>query len=206
MNDTIQIGVLLSGSGRTLQNILDRIAEGVLSARVVTVISSRGGVKGLERAADAGIDHHVVERTRYDSDAFSERISAILDDAGVDLVCMAGFLSLYHIPARYEHRVMNIHPALLPSFGGKGMYGHHVHQAVLNAGCKVSGCTVHFASNEYDRGPIIVQRTCPVLEDDTADTLADRVFDEECIAYPHAIELFAAGRLRVEGSICTVKP
>ena len=101
---------------------------------------------------------------------------------------------------------MNIHPALLPSFGGKGMWGHHVHEAVLNAGCKVSGCTVHFCTNEYDDGPIIIQRTCEVQNDDTPDTLAARVFEQECIAYPEAIGLFAAGRLSVENGITTIKP
>jgi folate-dependent phosphoribosylglycinamide formyltransferase PurN len=95
---------------------------------------------------------------------------------------------------------MNIHPALLPSFGGKGMFGHHVHQAVINHGCKVSGCSVHFLDNSYDTGPIILQRTCPVLDDDTADTLAARVFEQETIAYPEAIRLFAQGRLKIEGS------
>ncbi|MHC5141245.1 MAG: phosphoribosylglycinamide formyltransferase, partial [Planctomycetota bacterium] len=93
--------------------------------------------------------------------------------------------------------VMNIHPALLPAFGGKGMYGHHVHEAVVKTGCKVSGCTVHFCTNEYDAGPIILQRTCEVKDDDDADTLADRVFEQECLAYPEAIQLFAEGQLKV---------
>ena len=99
---------------------------------------------------------------------------------------------------------MNIHPALLPSFGGKGMWGHHVHEAVLNAGAKVSGCTVHFVTNEYDAGPIIVQRAVPVLEGDDPDTLAARVFEQECIAYPEAIRLFGQGKLRIEGSVVRV--
>ena len=102
--------------------------------------------------------------------------------------------------------VMNIHPALLPSFGGQGMWGHHVHEAVLKAGCKISGCTVHFCTNEYDKGPIIVQRTCEVKYDDTPDTLASRVFEQECKAYPEAIKLFAEGRITVEGSITKIKP
>ena len=102
-------------------------------------------------------------------------------------------------------RVMNIHPALLPSFGGKGMWGHHVHQAVIDAGCKVSGCTVHFCTNDYDKGPIIVQRTCPVEDDDTPDTLAARVFEQECIAYPQAIELFQEKKLLVQNEIVKIK-
>ena len=102
-----------------------------------------------------------------------------LDNVKPDLICLAGFLSLYTIPDHYLGRVINIHPALLPSFGGKGMYGHFVHEAVLKTGCKVSGCTVHFTDNVYDHGPIIIQRTVPVLDDDTPDTLAARVFEEE---------------------------
>jgi folate-dependent phosphoribosylglycinamide formyltransferase PurN len=108
-------------------------------------------------------------------------------------------MCFYKIPDHYLGKIMNIHPALLPSFGGKGMYGHFVHEAVLEMGCKITGCSVHFADNVYDHGPIIVQRTCPVLEDDTPDTLAARVFDEEKEAYPHAINLFAEGRLVIEG-------
>jgi folate-dependent phosphoribosylglycinamide formyltransferase PurN len=126
---------------------------------------------------------------------------ARLDERKVDLVCMAGFLSYWIIPDRYLGRVMNIHPALLPAFGGEGMYGHHVHEAVLARGCKVSGCTVHFVNNTYDDGPIVLQRAVPVRAEDTPDRLAARVFEQECIAYPEAIRLFAEGRLRIEGRI-----
>jgi folate-dependent phosphoribosylglycinamide formyltransferase PurN len=115
--------------------------------------------------------------------------------------CYTGrLLCLWNIPSEFENKVMNIHPALLPAFGGQGMWGHHVHEAVISAGCKVSGCTVHFCTNEYDKGPIIVQRTCPVKDDDTPDTLAARVFEQECIAYPEAVQLFATGRLFVAGN------
>ncbi len=200
----LRLGVLLSGGGRTLLNILDEIAVGRLDAVVTVVIASRP-CKGVERAEAAGLVAHVVPyRDMPDTQSYSAKIAALLADAGVDLVVQAGFLSLWHIPPRYEDRVMNIHPALLPSFGGKGMYGHHVHEAVLARGCKVSGCTVHFVTNEYDRGPIIVQRCTPVAEGDTPDTLADRVFREECIAYPEAIRLFAAGRLTVDGNLVHV--
>ena len=125
---------------------------------------------------------------------FSEQLVAVLDDAKVDLVVQCGWLCLWEIPKRYANKVMNIHPALLPAFGGQGMWGHHVHEAVLAAGCKVSGCTVHFVTNEYDKGPIIVQRSCAVLADDDADTLAARVFEQECAAYPQAIRLFSRGQ------------
>jgi folate-dependent phosphoribosylglycinamide formyltransferase PurN len=129
----------------------------------------------------------------------------VFDEARVDLVCLAGFLSFWIIPQRYLGRVMNIHPALLPAFGGKGMYGHHVHEAVIARGCKVSGCTVHFVDNEYDAGPIVLQRTVPVYAEDTADDVAARVFEEECIAFPEGIRLYAEGRLRIDGKIVRIE-
>jgi len=202
----IRLGVLISGGGTTLMNILKQIKLGLLNAEVAVVISSRSTVSGVEKAKNAGLDVKIVRTKDYpDIDGFSKRIEAELVAAKVDLVIQGGWLCLWKIPYRYEHRVMNIHPALLPSFGGKGMWGHHVHEAVLNAGCKVSGCTVHFCTNEYDKGPIIVQRTCEVENDDTPDTLAARVFEQECIAYPEAIRLFAAGRLSIENGITRIK-
>ena len=139
-----------------------------------------------------------------DAAEYSSALAGILDEARVDLVCLAGFLSMWQVPDRYLGRVMNIHPALLPSFGGKGMYGHHVHQAVLARRCKVSGCTVHFVTNEYDAGPIVVQKCVPVYDTDSPDDLADRVFEQECQAYPEAIRLYAAGRLRIDGTIVRI--
>jgi phosphoribosylglycinamide formyltransferase 1 len=195
----LRLVVPLSGSGTTLQNMIDLIAKGQLPATVELVIASRPDAYGLQRAAKAGIPALVIQRKGIPPDEFSRRIQYAIRAARADLVCMAGFLSLWTIPDDYAGRVMNIHPALLPSFGGKGFYGHHVHEAVIRTGCKVSGCTIHFADNIYDHGPIIAQRCVPVLEDDTADTLAARVFEQECVAYPEAIRLFAAGRLRIEG-------
>jgi phosphoribosylglycinamide formyltransferase-1 len=196
----IRLAVLLSGTGTTLQNFIDRIADGRLNAAIAIVISSRPGVVGLERAQRAGIPTLVVERKACVSgEEFSERIFKGCRDAGVELVCMAGFLQLLPIPGDFTHRVLNIHPALIPAFCGKGFYGHRVHEAALEHGVKVSGCTVHFADNVYDHGPIILQRTVPVLDDDTPDTLAARVFEQECEAYPEAIRLFAEGRLRIVG-------
>ena len=203
----LRLGVLISGGGRTMLNILDAIREGKLNAEIALVISSRSTVAGVQRSRDAGLPVEIVRKRDYpDIDAFSRQIEEKLVAADVDLVIQGGWLCLWKIPARYEHRVMNIHPALLPSFGGKGMWGHHVHEAVLAAGCKVSGCTVHFCTNEYDDGPIIVQRTCVVEDGDTADTLAARVFEQECIAFPEAIAWFAKGRLQVEGNRAKVKP
>jgi len=196
----IKLAVLISGGGTTLQNLLDAIAGGSLDAEVRVVIGSRPGVKGLQRASDAKVMNFVVERaTMPDLDEFSRQVFQLIDDAGVDLVVLAGWMSLLKIPPAYAGRIINIHPALLPSFGGKGMYGKRVHQAVIDHGCKVSGCTVHFVDDAYDNGPIILQRVCPVLNDDTAETLAARVFEQEKIAYPEAIRLIAAGRLKVEG-------
>jgi formyltetrahydrofolate-dependent phosphoribosylglycinamide formyltransferase len=200
MTEPLRLAVLLSGSGTTLQNLLDHIAAGDLPARVVCVVASNPGAYGLERARAAGIPAFVVERKACASRAeFSRRIFDHCRAAGAGLVCMAGFLQLLEIPADFSERVLNIHPALIPAFCGKGFHGLHVHRAALEAGVRVSGCTVHFADNEYDHGPIILQRVVPVLDDDTPETLAARVFAAECEAYPEAIRLFAAGRLRVEG-------
>ena len=196
----MRLAVLVSGGGTTLQNLLDRCADGRLPAEVVIVIASRADAFALERARKVGIEAVVVDRQASGSlEEFSRRIFEYCRRANADLVCLAGFLQLVQVPVDYLGRVMNIHPALIPAFCGKGYYGHRVHEAVLASGAKVSGCTVHFADNEYDHGPIIVQRTVPVLDDDTAETLAHRVFVEECEAYPEAIRLFAESRLRIEG-------
>jgi formyltetrahydrofolate-dependent phosphoribosylglycinamide formyltransferase len=200
MAEPLRLAVLLSGGGTTLQNLLDRTATGRLAARVAVVISSRADAFGLERARRAGVPAHVVERKGCASRAeFSARILDHCRAGGVGLVCMAGFLQLLEIPEDFLARVMNIHPALLPAFGGKGYHGLRVHQAALEAGVKVSGCTVHFADNEYDHGPIILQRVVPVIEDDSPEALQARVFAAECEAYPEAIRLFAEGRLRIDG-------
>ena len=137
---------------------------------------------------------------RGSREEFSRRIfDAVPADAGPIWSAWRASCSSSQVPDDFLGRVMNIHPALIPAFCGKGYYGHHVHEAVLAYGVKVSGCTVHFADNEYDHGPIILQRAVPVLDDDTPDTLAARVFEQECEAYPEAIRLFAEGRLRIEG-------
>jgi formyltetrahydrofolate-dependent phosphoribosylglycinamide formyltransferase len=194
----VRIGAMISGGGTTLMNILEYIKDGRLNAEVPLVISSRSTAAGVEKAKAAGLNVKIIRKKDYpDIDQFSKCIEQELVAANVDLVVQGGWLCLWKIPARYENRVMNIHPALLPSFGGQGMWGHHVHQAVINAGCKISGCTVHFCTNEYDKGPIIVQKCCPVQENDTPDSLAKRVFEQECLAYPQAIKLFAEDRLTI---------
>jgi formyltetrahydrofolate-dependent phosphoribosylglycinamide formyltransferase len=200
MSAPLPVAVLLSGAGTTLQNLLDRCARGSLDARVVLVVANQAEAFGLKRAEKAGVPTAVISRKECGSlEEFSRRIFDRCRQAQAELVCMAGFLQLIQVPDDFLGRVMNIHPALIPSFCGKGFYGHRVHEAVLEYGAKVSGCTVHFADNVYDHGPIILQRMVPVLGDDTPDSLAKRVFEQECEAYPEAIQLFAEGRLRIEG-------
>src|SRR5262249_19846495 len=196
----IRLAVLLSGSGSTLQNLLDRIADGRLRAEVAVVISSKADAFGLERARRAGVAAAVVSPKGSGSlEEVTCRAFEQCRQAGAELICMAGFLQLIQISEDFRGRVLNIHPALIPAFCGKGYYGHHVHEAVLAYGAKVSGCTVHFADNQYDHGPIILQRPVPVLDNDTPDTLAQRVYEQECQAYPEAIRIFADKRLRIEG-------
>ncbi|MDN3513434.1 MAG: phosphoribosylglycinamide formyltransferase [Candidatus Brocadia sp.] len=196
----INLGVLISGSGNTLQNFIDQIEAGKLPVAIQIVISSKPNVIGLDRAKKHNIPTAVVPYSNYrDVDAFCRAITDELDKHPIDLVALAGFVHFYKIPEKYEGRVMNIHPGLIPAFCGHNYYGRKVHEAVINYGTKVSGCTVHFADNAYDNGPIIIQRAVPVFDDDTPETLAARVFKEECVAYPEAIRLFAEGRLKIEG-------
>ncbi len=199
----LRLAVLLSGTGRTLVNLQERIVAGRLDAVIEVVISSRAGVFGIERANELGLRCEVVDRRSLSREAFQ---SGITDAIGsVDLVVMAGFLSLWQIPAQYTSSVINIHPALLPEFGGAGMYGHRVHEAVIQSGKNESGCTVHYCDNEYDHGPIILQRRVSVDQCETPDTLADKVFDQECIAYPQAIQLFAEKRISlVDGHVSII--
>lgn len=195
-SERLRIAVLISGGGRSLQNLIDCIQQGRLDVEIAVVISSLSKVKGVERAKAAGLPLAVIRAKDHPNvEDFSRRIAETLDEYRVGLVCQAGWTCFWRIPDRWLGKVMNIHPALLPKYGGKGFYGHHVHESVLAAGEAKSGCTVHFANNEYDAGPIIMQRTVPVLPGDTPDALAERVFAQECIAYPAAIRLFAKGHL-----------
>lgn len=198
--DPLNLAVLLSGGGTTLQNLLDRIDDGSLDARVRLVLSSRRGVAGLERAEQRSIPSAVCESRLYPNfEEFSLDVWEEIEKQPVDLVCLAGFMCFLRIKESFAGRVLNIHPALIPAFCGRGLYGHRVHEAVVESGVKVSGCTVHFADNEYDHGPIIIQRPVPVYAEDTPDDVAARVFEQEKIAYPEAIRLYGEGRLRIEG-------
>jgi phosphoribosylglycinamide formyltransferase-1 len=169
-------------------NLLEHIKAGKLAAEIPLVIASKE-TEGVAKVRKAGLNVVVIPgsipRARFET---------LLQDGRVDWVVLAGYLHLLDIPPAYRDRVVNIHPALLPKFGGQGMYGHHVHEAVLAAGEKTSGCTVHLADEHYDRGMVILQKTCPVLPDDTPDTLAARVFELELSAYPEALAKLFEGR------------
>lgn len=207
MPHPVRLAVLISGGGSTLQNFIDRIADGTLPAAIAVVVASRADAYGLERAQRAGLSTVVVARKAHaDVERFNDALHAALAPFAVDLVVLAGFLSLFQPRAVYAGRVMNIHPALIPAFCGSGFYGARVHTAVLESGARVSGCTVHFADDQYDHGPIILQGTVPVLDEDTADTLAARVHALENELYPEAIRLWAAGRLRIEGRRVRILP
>lgn len=185
-----RLAVLISGGGRTLENLFARIADGELEAEISVVICSRAGIEGIARCRRLGLPFYVVDRRAFDDDAsFSKANFEIIRGAGVQLVCLAGYLKLLPVPAYFEGRVINIHPGLLPDFGGKGMYGERVHCAVLEAGRKESGCTVHYVDDEFDHGEIIVERRVAICAGDTPSVLAARVFEAECVAYPEAIRL-----------------
>jgi len=202
-----RIAVLISGGGTTLRNFLEKIAAGRLPVEIGLVISSSPTARGLQFAADAGIPGQVISPGSFaNQDEFSRAVFRECRRAGVDLVVMGGFLKRLTIPEDFANRVVNIHPALVPAFCGDGFYGHRVHEAVLAYGAKLSGCTVHFADNQYDHGPVIVQRAVPVRDDDTPETLAARVFEAECEAYPEALRLIAAGRVTVDGRRVRIQP
>ena len=196
----VRLTVLISGGGRTLLNLADEIAAGNLHAEIPLVVASQPDCAGVERSRKAGLHCSVLQRRDFDSvDSFSDAIFQQCRDVNTDLVIMAGYLCLVHIPEDFEHRVLNIHPSLIPSFSGHGFYGSRVHKAAIARGVRVSGCTVHFADNEYDHGPVVVQRSVSIPEEATADDLAALVFEQEQIAYPDAIRRVVSGRLTIDG-------
>jgi formyltetrahydrofolate-dependent phosphoribosylglycinamide formyltransferase len=185
-------------------NLQEHIASGAVPAAIAVVVSSRKKALGVERAASLGLETRVLGRKAFkkegafDGAAYSEGLAALIEPFEPNLVVMAGFMTRLAPPLLDRYDVLNIHPALLPSFGGEGYYGHRVHEAVLSAGVKVSGATVHFADAVYDRGPIVLQEAVPVLEDDTPDSLAERVQECERRIYPKAVALYARGLLKRE--------
>ena len=192
-----KIGVIVSGRGSNLQSIIDHITEGKLDVEVAVVVSDHADAFALERAAKAGISTAVVERKGCrDKEEFEDKIDAALRNAGAELVVLAGFMRILtgHFISRWEHKIINIHPALLPSFKGLDAQG----QAV-DYGVKVAGCTVHFVDEGTDTGPIILQKVVPVMDEDTEETLAARILVEEHKALPEAIRLWSEGKLSIKG-------
>jgi phosphoribosylglycinamide formyltransferase-1 len=196
---TLRAAVLLSGSGTTFDHAAGERAAGRLDVDFAVVVASKRDAGGLERARLHGVDAELVERRAFDDEgAFNDALHAVLERYQPDLIALMGFLSRLEIRG-YEGRVMNVHPALIPAFCGKGLYGDRVHRAVLEAGVKLSGATVHFCDEAYDTGPIILQKAVPVEEDDTVESLRARVQAAEREIYPRAIQLFSQDRLRIEG-------
>jgi phosphoribosylglycinamide formyltransferase 1 len=201
----LRVAVLLSGEGTSLENLFEQIEAG-LPARIAAVIASKPDAGGLARAARRGVPAIAVARRDHrDVRAFNDALHAALARFEIDLVALLGFLSPFEPRERFTGRVINVHPALVPAFSGRGFYGQRVHEAVLEAGVKVTGATVHFADDEYDHGPIILQEAVPVRDDDTPETLAARVQGAERRLVPEAIRLIAEGRLAVEGRRVRIK-
>jgi phosphoribosylglycinamide formyltransferase 1 len=202
----VNLAVLLSGSGTTLQNLIDRIEEGSLQAKIVLVLSSREDAYGLIRAKNAKIDAYCVNQKQYStSEKFNDEIYEYLNRYPIDLIILAGFMKKLRIEKRFINRIINVHPALIPSFCGKGFYGEKVHRAVLEYGVKITGCTVHYVDSEYDHGPIILQKAVEVLDDDNPETLAKRVQSQERIALVETIKLLSKNKLKIEGRLVKIK-
>jgi formyltetrahydrofolate-dependent phosphoribosylglycinamide formyltransferase len=203
-NKPIRIGILLSGRGRgsNMQAIIDAARDGRIPGEVALVASTSPGAPALERARQSGVPALLIAAEEYESQEELDRaLAAAFEEARVDLVCLAGYMRLLGraFLSRFPNRVMNVHPGLLPAFGGRGFYGRRVHEAVIESGARFSGVTVQFVDEEYDHGPIIIQKVVPVEWEDTPETLAARVLEAEHQAYPEAVRLFAEGRLRIEG-------
>ncbi|NLW40162.1 MAG: phosphoribosylglycinamide formyltransferase [Tissierellia bacterium] len=204
----INIGVLISGSGTNLQSIIDEIEEGKISGRIRVVISNRKDAYGLIRAKKAGIEALYIDKKKFDSEEeFNRKIIEELSKREVELVVLAGYLSILseEFIEKYKGRIINIHPSLIPSFCGKGCYGDRVHRMVLDRGVKLTGATVHFVDEGTDTGPIILQRAVEVKEDDTVESLKERVLKVEHQLLPEAIRLFCEGRLAIEGRKVRIK-
>jgi phosphoribosylglycinamide formyltransferase 1 len=202
----LRIAVLISGGGTTLKNLLAWYDRGDLPIEFATVVSSNPQAKGMEFSRARNVDTQVIRRRQFTTgEAHRDAMFEHCRNHQVDLVVMGGYLEHLLIPDDYKNRVVNIHPSLIPAFCGKGFYGHHVHEAVLKFGAKISGCTVHFVDNQYDHGPIIAQRACPVLCGDTPETLAARVFELECQLLPENVRAIALGKVKFVGDICQVE-
>lgn len=204
MAGKLKLGALASGGGTNLRAIIDACSAGTLDAEIAVVITNNPEAGALERARKAGIATLCIDHRRFDSrEAFDQAVVCALKDAGVELVVLAGFMRLISdtFLDAYPHRIMNIHPALLPAFPGL-----HVQRKALEYGAKFSGCTVHFVDRGVDTGPIIIQAVVPVLQKDTEETLSARILAQEHQIYPRAIQLYAEGRIRVEGRLVRITP
>jgi phosphoribosylglycinamide formyltransferase-1 len=199
---TPNIAVMLSGSGTTFQNLLEREKDGRLLGHISLVVADNAKAYGLQRAEIVGIENMVLS-PRVLGDDYAATFFRLLTDRNISLVVLAGYLKIVPMNAKWLGKIVNIHPALLPKFGGKGMYGLHVHEAVIRSGEAVSGCTVHFVDNEYDHGPIIAQSTVPVLLGDSPQTLQSRVQEAERVLYPKVISEIISGHIQLmqDGSI-----
>jgi len=203
----LRLAVLLSGSGTTLENLFEKRDAGKLDVDIVAVVSSRADAFGLERAKKRGVPALLIEKKKFkDAETFSKAIFEALAPYQPEMICLAGFMSMLKIPPAYKDRVVNVHPALLPAFGGKGFYGHHVHEAVIEHGCKITGCTVHLVDDQYDQGPIIAQRSVTVEAGDTPDSLAARVQSAEREIFPEVLQMFAEGRIRIDARRVSILP
>jgi phosphoribosylglycinamide formyltransferase-1 len=203
----LRVAVLLSGEGTSLENLFEQIAAGALDAQIVAVISSKPNAGGLERARRRGVPAIAVPRNQYPDPAdFNDAIHAALDRHAVDLVACLGFLSPFETRGKFDGRAINVHPALIPAFCGKGYYGQRVHEAVLASGAAVTGATVHFIDDQYDSGPIILQEEVRVRADDTPASLAERVQAAERRLVPQAIQLFANGQLQIKNQKVQILP
>ncbi len=198
----IRLTAFASGGGSNVRAIFNNIQNGTLNAELVGVISNNSSCGALLHAREQNVPAYHISRNQFETDAaFEQRLLDVLSELNTDLVILAGYMKKMpeSVVRAYKHRMLNIHPALLPAFGGKGLYGHFVHEAVLDYGCKVSGVTVHLVDTDYDTGPPVMQRCVPVLDDDTPESLAARVLKEEHVIYSQAIELFAQGRVLIDG-------
>lgn len=206
----LNIAVLVSGGGTNLQALIDAEKAGKIeNGRISVVVASKPGVYALERAKNAGIEGVVLARKDFDSvDDYSAALEKLLKEKQTDLIVLAGFMTITNaaFTKAFENRIINVHPALIPSFCGKGYYGLHVHEAALARGVKVSGATVHFVNEVCDGGPIILQKAVPVEPGDTPETLQRRIMEQaEWQLLPEAVSLFCAGRLSVDGAVVTIK-
>jgi phosphoribosylglycinamide formyltransferase-1 len=202
----LRVAVLLSGSGTSLENLFERIEAGSLRAEICVVIASKAQAGGLTRARRRGVPAFAVPRREHpEVGEFNDALHALLERHEPDVVALLGFLSPFETRGRYEGRTLNVHPALIPAFCGKGMYGGRVHEAVLEAGVKLTGATVHFVDAEYDHGPIVLQQAVPVHDDDTPESLAARVQAVERELVPEALRLFGESRLSIEGRRVRIK-